>query len=720
MTRSPRLNVLVAALAASAAMLALPSAAAAAVSFAPAANFAAGSVPNEVAVGDLNADGRPDLAVANFGYFGSGNAGNVSVLLATGTPGNFGAPANFAAGTHPTSVAIGDLNSDGRPDLAVANQFGAKNNLGDVSVLLATGAPGSFAAPASLGAGANPSSVAIDDLNGDGRPDLAVALGDRYGELPGAVAVLLAAGSSFADPANFAAGRGPSSVAIGDLNGDWRPDLAVADINGGSLNISDDVSVLLAAGTPGSFAAPASFAAGSRSFSVAIGDLNADGRPDLAVANAYSSNVSVLLAAGTPGSFAAPANFPAGTSPVSVAIGDLNSDGKPDLAVANYDSDNVSVLLNTSQPAIGLAPDTLSFGSQEVGTQGPPQALTVSNSGEARLRVDQVRIVGADPGDFVVHSDYCSGEMVQPGQSCQVLVRFAPTATGLRSASLQITSDDFGSPHTVALSGTGTAPVPADTTPPEVSIDKGPTGLTNDPQPTFEFSADEEAEFECRFDGAAYAPCSERGSHTPEQALNDGPHVFEVRATDAAGNRASAARSFTVDTAAPDTRIESAPGPLTSDSTPSFEFSANKPGAEFECSLDAALFAPCSSPRELGPLADGAHTFRVRAIDRAGNVDPTPASRTFTVDTTPPDTQIDSGPKPRSTKRTPTFTFSSPGHPEASFECKLDAGPFAACTSPRKLSRLAFGSHTFQVRAIDAAGNVDPSPASATFKVVRR
>ena len=136
---------------------------------------------------------------------------------------------------------------------------------------------------------------------------------------------------------NFPAGNGAFSVAIGDLNGDGRPDLATAN------QFSDNVSVLLGTGT-GSFGAKTDFAAGNGPFSVAIGDLNGDGRPDLATANFNSDNVSVLLGTGT-GSFGAKTDFPAGANPLSVAIGDLNNDGRPDLATANALSDNVSVLL---------------------------------------------------------------------------------------------------------------------------------------------------------------------------------------------------------------------------------------------------------------------------------------------------------------------------------------------------------------------------------------
>src|SRR6185295_9368385 len=139
----------------------------------------------------------------------------------------------------------------------------------------------------------------------------------------------------------------------------------------------------------------------------------------------------------------------------------------------------------------------------------------------------------------------------------------------------------------------------------------------------------------------------------------------------------------------------------------------------FECSLDAGEFGECSSSRSYSDLADGEHTFAVRAIDPAGNVDSTPEVRTWTVDTTPPDTQIDTGPAGTITDATASFTYS--GIPPADadrFECSLDAGGFSACPpSGADYTPLADGDHTFRVRAVDAVGNTDASAAERSFRV---
>jgi hypothetical protein len=208
-------------------------------------------------------------------------------------------------------------------------------------------------------------------------------------------------------------------------------------------------------------------------------------------------------------------------------------------------------------------------------------------------------------------------------------------------------------------------------------------------------------------------------------------------ATDAAGNTSSCSGplSYTEvtpsppsppvtpdapDTVAPETILGSAPSALINRRTATFEFSS-EPGARFECRLDAAPFAPCPSASPLAGIRDGRHTFAVRAIDAAGNADPTPATKQFTVDATPPDTRITSKPKAsitaRSGKGKAAFAFTAT-EKGSKFQCKLDRGAFASCRSPLAVT-LKPGRHTFQVRAIDTAGNADTTPATAAVTVKR-
>jgi hypothetical protein len=125
---------------------------------------------------------------------------------------------------------------------------------------------------------------------------------------------------------------------------------------------------------------------------------------------------------------------------------------------------------------------------------------------------------------------------------------------------------------------------------------------------------------------------------------------------------------------------------------------------------------PCTSPQTYSALADGSHTFTVRAIDAAGNTDPNLTSYIWMIDTTPGETTITGGPPAQSKNTAATFTFTS-SKPGSTFECKLDGGAWTACTSPKSYSGLLQGSHTFMVRAIDLLGNVDATPAAFSWTV---
>src|SRR3989441_4617131 len=244
---------------------------------------------------------------------------------------SFVAREDYAVGTNTASVAVGDFNHDGRPDLAVANS--AASLPGTVPVLLGNG-DGTFQPALIFGtSGANPEYVAVGDFNGDGVPDLAVA---HSGSTPGTVSVLLGNGDGTFQPARlFAAGQGSLSVAVGDVNGDGRPDLAVANY------YSNDVSVLLGNGD-GTFQAAQSFTtAGPNPVTVAMGDVNGDGRLDLAVTNsantssaALMGNISLLLPTGN-GTFPPARTLHVVTTPPFVPLGAFILDVPPSLTVVD-------------------------------------------------------------------------------------------------------------------------------------------------------------------------------------------------------------------------------------------------------------------------------------------------------------------------------------------------------------------------------------------------
>ncbi len=173
-----------------------------------------------------------------------------------------------------------------------------------------------------------------------------------------------------------------------------------------------------------------------------------------------------------------------------------------------------------------------------------------------------------------------------------------------------------------------------------------------------------------------------------------------------------------VDTTAPDTTIDSGPtGTITFDeATFTFSGDPNVDIAGLECRIDGEPFADCTSPKTFTGLSEGSHTAEFRAEDTAGNQDPTPATRTFTVDTTAPVTTIDSGPSGTITTNEATFTFSS-SEAGSSFECGIDGGGFSPCSSPKTYPGLSDGPHRFAVRAIDEAGNTDLSQLAREFTV---
>ena len=179
-----------------------------------------------------------------------------------------------------------------------------------------------------------------------------------------------------------------------------------------------------------------------------------------------------------------------------------------------------------------------------------------------------------------------------------------------------------------------------------------------------------------------------------------------------------ASRSWTVvDRRAPQTTITSGPsGPVVS-ADASFGFASSEPRSTFSCRLDGGPWQKCSSPQAYTKLDEGEHTFAVRATDEAGNTDPSPATRVLTVDTTAPDTKLVTVPPQGDTgEKGSTFEFVADDK-NATFECSLDGAEFAACASPTTYLGLKEGEHVFRVRAVDAAGNRDPTPAEHKWAV---
>ncbi len=265
-----------------------------------------------------------------------------------------------------------------------------------------------------------------------------------------------------------------------------------------------------------------------------------------------------------------------------------------------------------------------------------------------------------------------------------------------------------------------------DATPPDTTITANPTNPSTSTSGSFSFTGDDGggsgvASYHCQLDGGGFSTCTSPQNYS---GLAEGSHTFQVRAVDGVGNSDPTPASYTwvVDTTGPETAITAGPANPSAGANASFSFTGSDPGGSgvtgFECVLDGGAAAPCTSPQSYSGLADGGHTFGVRAVDAAGNADPTPAVFTWTIDTAPPDTTIDSTPSnPSGSSVAFSFSGTDSGTGVASFECSLDNGAVTVCTSPQSYSSLAGGSHTFAVRALDGAGNPDPSPASFTWNV---
>lgn len=306
-----------------------------AISFAPRVDFNPGGIdPFSIEIGDLDGDGKPDIVLVNY------NSNIISVFRNISTSGtiSLATKIDFVTTYYPMSVSIGDLDGDGKADLAIGCWY-----LSSVPILRNTSTVGtiSFAPKVEIAAGSLPHSIVIGELDGDNKPDLAVLNGGS-GNISIFRNTSVSGTISFATRINYGV-ISPRSVTMGDLDGDGKSEIAVT-CSYGSISVLRNTSTIGSV----SFSASINFGTGTNPYITCIADMDGDGKPDFVVGSVDDNTVSVLRNLSTTGtlSFAAKIDFVTGGGPYSSSLADIDGDGRPDITTANNFSNNISVFRN--------------------------------------------------------------------------------------------------------------------------------------------------------------------------------------------------------------------------------------------------------------------------------------------------------------------------------------------------------------------------------------
>ncbi len=351
--------------------------------------------PHYLKIADLDGDGLLDIVVTNT----SSSANKLSVFRNISTRGTltFAARVDISSGgSAPFDLAIADMDMDGKPDIAVVNQSSNK-----IALLRNLSSPGSltvssFATPVSFNTGFTPFKLFIGDLDGDNKPDLAVTnyTSNTVSIFHNATTIGSIGGSSLSSPTTLSTASSPTGITGADIDADGLTDVIVTNSGANSISIYRNTNS--AAGVL-SFASPINFAAGGVPEDVASGDIDGDSKQDIIVGNYTGNNVSVFRNMGVTGgvgsgSLAARADLPTSTYPAGLSIGDLDGDGKPDIAVVNGGASSFSILKNYPLPPNGviLGRDSICLGTSTTltdsvagGTWGStnPSIATVNSAG---------------------------------------------------------------------------------------------------------------------------------------------------------------------------------------------------------------------------------------------------------------------------------------------------------------------------------------------------
>ena len=396
--------------------------------------YGAGSYPYDIALGDFDNDGKPDIVVSE-----QAGLDMVEVLLGNGD-GTFSTAVPYSAGHNTFYCTVGDFNGDGNLDIAVSN-----HSDNTISIFLGNG-DGTFRSQLVSAAGLTPAEMAVGDFNKDGKLDIVVMNDEET-----TFSILHGNGDgTFQSPVAYASGTNPaypdgssSNFAVGDFNHDGNLDLAISNSS------NNTVSIVLGNGD-GTFRAPVTYSVGTWPMQIATADFNGDGNLDIAVANATSpGTVSVLLGHGD-GTFQSPVTDPSEAYSGAVVVGDFNGDGKLDLAVDG-------AILYGNGDGTFRAPTAVSTG-------GVFAAADLNGDG----RLDLVNMGSATLNEQV--ASYSQGSILVPGTGTHyVLASFPGNAANLTSQS-----------PTVPLTATGLeaqtitfAPIPS-----PVTIGVAPTALS--------------------------------------------------------------------------------------------------------------------------------------------------------------------------------------------------------------------------------------------------